>query len=43
MFNKLVVVFAGDPAAMITPITGLSLAPQSPLRSDIGRPASNFN
>ena len=36
-------VFAGDPAFKADTTPGLSLAPQSPLRSDIGRPASNFN
>ena len=37
MFNKLVMVFASDPAAKTIPTTGQSPAPQSPLRSDIGR------
>ena len=37
MFNKLVMVFASDPASMTIPTLWKNLAPQSPLRSDIGR------
>ena len=40
---SLAMVFAGDPATKTNPTSGLSLAPQSPLRSDIGRRTSNFN
>ena len=36
-------VFARDSAFKTYPTVGLSHAPQSPLRYDIGRPASNFN
>ena len=39
----LAMVFADDPTVKTVPTQGPSPAPQSPLRSDIGRPVDNFN